>query len=68
MSGESEAEEEVGYGEEDEEEIEGSQSNREPWDWGEQGAVESERAQMCSRDEDELIVSPSLLVGGSVSK
>ena len=66
VSGESEAEEVmVGYGEEDEE-IKGSQSIGEPWDWEEEEAVESERAQLCSRDEDELIVSPNLLVGGSV--
>ena len=75
VSGESEAEEVmVGYGEEDEEEIEGSQSIGEPWDWGEkegeelEEAVESERAQLCSRDEDELIVSPNLLVGGLIAQ
>ena len=51
VSGESEEEEVmVGYGEEDEEEIEGSQSIGEPWDWGEEEALESERARLCLRD------------------
>ena len=68
-SGESEAEEvRVCYGEEDEEEIEGSQSIGEPWDWDEpqemRQEVESEgmkRDESRFNNEDE-IVSPTLVV------
>ena len=64
-SGESEAEEvRVCYGEEDEEEIEGSQCIGEPWDWDEPQEVESEemkRDESRFKSEDE-IVSPTLMV------
>ena len=60
---ESEAEEvRVCYGEEDEEEIEESQSIGEPWDWGKEEKGDETRAdQLRLRNEDD-IVSPSLLV------
>ena len=68
-SGESEAEEvRVCYGEEDEEEIEGSQSIGEPWDWDEPQEVRQEvESEEMKRDEsrfksEDEIVSPSLMV------
>ena len=68
-SGESEAEEvRVCYGEEDEEEIEGSQNIGEPWDWDEPQEVRQEvESEEMKRDElrfnsEDEIVSPTLMV------
>ena len=63
-SGESEAEEvRVCYGEEDEKEIEDSQSIGEPWEWGEEeddsGGTRTHHPMLSGEDD---IVSPSLLV------
>ena len=63
-SGESEAEEvRVCYGEEDEKEIEDSQSIGEPWEWGEEeeesGETRTHHRRLSGEDD---IVSPSLLV------
>ena len=59
---ESEAEEvRVCYGEEDEKEMEESQSIGEPWDWGEEESDETRADQLRLRNEDD-VVSPSLLV------
>ena len=67
-SGESEAEEvRVCYGEEDEKEIEDSQSIGEPWEWGEEeedsGGTRTHHPMLSGEDD---IVSPSLLVSLSM--
>ncbi|CAI7999090.1 Fanconi anemia group M protein [Geodia barretti] len=62
-SGESEAEEvRVCYGEEDEKEIEDSQSIGEPWEWGDEEESGGTRTHHPRLSGEEDIVSPSLLV------